>query len=609
MKRSLVAMLQRLVPSEGGATAVLWALILLPVLLMAGFAIDYRRVISAQAHLQGAIDAAVLASALDYADGAFLPGGERAGRARDTLLSTFEAELSGSSWATIPISVDFAESGGDAVQGTVTAEFPMAFGGLFGRSAVNISAESIAEAARAQRVEIVLALDNTTSMFSSNRFNLMRSAAKGFVNDLFDAAETPGLTAIGVVPWATLVNINSERPNGFDASGAPDRSLGADGRRMAANAPFEDRMRYLLAPESAEPYALSSMEDDFAPVSWRGCVRAAPRERTVTGTGTVASALTDAPVAGMRWHAALVEPELRTFRAPDDEDDDDDDRDDDDDDDRDSPVVRAGVDLGDGRVLACTQRAQSGGGNIHLDASRACSTGDDRPVTGVADPCVSDPNEFVWFQRGGRACPWQSSIFPWTSSRAISGPNQNCPVAMLGLSEDRSQIIDKLDEMHPATGGTHMDLGLMWGLRMLSPRPDWARFFGHAAPGGYDDPSVRKVLILLSDGQNVPPGSIEGYYGCTEGNTRGQAGPCWRAPDVSRLDERSLNALAADACAALRDRYNVEVYTIAVDVTDGDALDLLAACAGDPARAFNIRAAELETVFRGIAERQLRLTR
>ena len=118
---------------------------------------------------------------------------------------------------------------------------------------------------------------------------------------------------------------------------------------------------------------------------------------------------------------------------------------------------------------------------------------------------------------------------------------------------------------------------------------------------------MRKVLVLLTDGQNIPPSSIEGYYGCTEGDTRGQAGECWQAPGVQNLSEDALNGLTEDACDSLRNRYGVEIFTIAVDITDNDSIDVLADCAGVPERAFNIRASEIDAVFESIAARELRL--
>ncbi|MEO0881880.1 MAG: pilus assembly protein TadG-related protein [Pseudomonadota bacterium] len=584
--------------SESGATAIIFALSLLPILLLAGYAVDIRRATIAKSALQNALDAAVLAGALEYSRGAFLDPGQREANTGDVVDDIFGIDISGNGGVLSSQSVSFAIDG-DGVRGTASGNVPLIFGGLFGHSSIDVSVESVAEAAPARNLEIILALDNTTSMFRQSRFDQMRGAAKGFVNDLFDNPENQRLTSVGVVPWATLVNINSERPRAFNASAAADRAVGADGRRVVPNAPFENRLRYLLEPEDDRPYTRDQMERDFAPVTWRGCVRAAPGERRVSGGGAVTQPLTDDPVPGMRWHASFVEPELETVQAPegfneDDEDDDDD-------------ISLASLSVPTGEVLRCTQRPERGGGNIHLNITQPCSTGDNRPVDRIADACVSDPNEFDYFRTGGRACPWQNNIFPWTRQRSISGPNQNCPVAMLGLSRDRGQIIDKLDEMHPATGGTHMDLGLMWGLRALSPQPTWANFFGQPTPAAYDDEQTRKVLILLSDGENIAPGAIEGYYGCTEGDTRGAAGECWQADGVNRLSGGALNALTADACTAIRG-YGIELYTIAVDVDNNTALDLLAECAADGDRAFNIRASQIDEVFQAIAARELRLT-
>lgn len=581
--------------NQNGATAIIYALTILPLLLLLGFAIDFSRIRSAQSHMQAAVDSATLASALDFSNSVNLSEAARLDLAAATFDATYAADVATAQGGFETLSADINRIGDNGISGTVRGRVQLAFGGLFGRTELDLEATSAAEASPPQRLEIVLALDNTTSMFRNNRFNLMRSASKGFVNQIFDNSVGPEFASIGVVPWATLININSERPGDFDVSDAADRTPGANGTREVPNTPFENRAQYLLAPEVEENFSQAELEQAFAPVAWRGCVRSAPNERRVTGT-SVTEALTDAPVPGMRWHTALVEPELQSapFAGI-------------------SPstpeVINASFQLGADRILACTQNPNGSRRNVHIDVDRACLEGSN---IDLAEACVSDPNEFDYFRQGGDACPWQTNIFPWTSRRNISGPNQNCPVAMLGLSEDRSQVVDKLDEMHPVTGGTHMDIGLMWGLRMLSPQSEWASFFGQSEPGGYEDAGVRKVMILLTDGQNIAPGQIEGYYGCTETenvntDSRGIADDCWRAPGVSTLSGGALDALTEDACDAITDTYGIELFTIAVDINDNRALDLLEDCAGDPARAFNIRASELETVFEAIAAQELRL--
>lgn len=586
---------KRLRRDEAGSIAPIFAIMLLALLVILGFSLDFRRIASADARLQAAVDAAVLAGAQDFSRNPQLTAAERLSLATASVNATLNADLQTASFGLQLTSVAVSTAGttGEALEATVRANLPLAFGGLFGRSSVDISTSSAADAGTPQKVEIVLALDNTGSMFSGNRFNLMRSATKGFVNNLFDDSVGPGQTRIGVVPWATTVNINSERPGGFDISDAAVRSPGADGTRNTPSNPFENRLRYLLEPEADINYTAEGIARDFAPVEWRGCIRAAPNERRVSNAGSVQSPLTDDLVNGMRWHASLVEPQLRSFDAPSGFP-------------GDGAPVSATFNLAADQITRCNQNGASTIRNLHMDVNRACINTPTSSQINLVEACVSDPNEFSYFNGGGEVCPWLTNIFPWTSFRALAGPNQNCPVAMLGLSEDRGQLVDKLDEMYPVTGGTHMDVGLTWGLRMLSPRSQWAGFFGQNRPSLYEDTLTRKVLILLTDGQNIAP-AVEGYYGCSRTEDREAAGPCWQSPTIGNLSGGSLNNLTQDACTEIRDEYGIEVFTIAVDIDNQTALDLLADCAGQPDRAFNIRGAEIDAVFQSIAARQLRL--
>ena len=592
----------RMAECQNGATAIIYALCIFPLTLMVGFAIDYNRMVSAKSHVQQALDAAVMASALDFARNVEAPEAQRLTLAATVFTNVFEADLASSNRDLSTVAIDITRVGEGGIEANVTSQLGLVFGGLFGREFVSFPARGAAEAAPPQDVEIVLALDNTTSMFQNNRFDLMRSAAKGFVNNVLDDSAGAGATSIGVVPWATLVNINSERPGSFNVAPAANRSPTAAGIGVVPNEPFEDRLGYLFEPEAEIAYTREALERDFLPVSWRGCIRSAPGERRVTNGGNVTRRLTDEPVENMRWHTALVEPELQSFSAPSGFA-------------GDPGAIDASIQLDTGRILRCEQSRDGGiRRNVHIDVDRACieDNGDGLGQVTSVEACVSDPNEFGYFDEGGEACAWQDKdeISPWTEFHHLSGPNQNCPVAMLGLSEDRRQIIDKLDEMHPVTGGTHMDLGLMWGLRILSPRTEWAGFFDQSRPSRYDDAGTRKVLVLLTDGQNTAPRHFEGYYGCNEtsANARTEAGPCWRAPDVRNLSGNSLNNLTEDACEAIREDYGVEIFTIAVDITNGAAINLLADCAGEPANAFNISASEIDAVFESIAARQVRLT-
>lgn len=175
---------------------------------------------------------------------------------------------------------------------------------------------------------------------------------------------------------------------------------------------------------------------------------------------------------------------------------------------------------------------------------------------------------------------------------------------MLGLSGSRPQVLNTINRMSPVVGGTHNDVGLRWGLRALSPRTEWANFFGNSgsnAPLPFTGGASKKAMVLITDGENTQAEDFPGYWGCSDTAAPGCTGS--PAPDV--LDTRML-----DWCEAIRTTYGVEIYTVAVNITDADAVAKLATCAGDPARAFTVDAAALGGTLDSVARSifQLRLT-
>lgn len=131
-------------------------------------------------------------------------------------------------------------------------------------------------------------------------------------------------------------------------------------------------------------------------------------------------------------------------------------------------------------------------------------------------------------------------------------------------------------------------------------------------PAAFNDPNARKVMIVLTDGQNAFPYHYEGYYGCLEDTNRwvvGGPNPCRKDPTVTPQTRATLDKLMLDACEQIRTTYDVELYTIAVDVTDATALANLQACAGDSTRFFDVSSGDLDGTFEQLAEASLRLTR
>lgn len=206
-------------------------------------------------------------------------------------------------------------------------------------------------------------------------------------------------------------------------------------------------------------------------------------------------------------------------------------------------------------------------------------------------PCVADPNEVAWNSGGGQWCAWVPAT-NWTTFEPTVGPNINCPTPMLGLSGSRPQVLATIDRMTPVVGGTHNDVGLRWGLRMLSPRTQWNNFFGLTTPAAaYAGSNTKKAMVLITDGENTQANDFPGYWGCADTNAPG----CTGSPDQAALNTKML-----DWCTEIRSN-NIELYTVAVNVSNATAVSLLAQCAGDTAHSFSIDAADLQTTLASIS--------
>jgi len=637
------------------------ALCLLPLIALGGLMLDVRKATNHKAYVQSALDASALAGAKSFIENFKMELPERKQLAIDSANALFNEEmrLAGNSFTADSLQISITDDYELSVSTAVHT--PTTFASLAGINEMSSSMSATAVAGDVRGYEIVLVLDNTTSMFSANRMNNMRDAAKTFTEIVFAGSPEPELTKIGVIPYGATLNINVEQPAIWDDSVddpvAKTASVAPAGSRIVPAAAFNDRRQYLSSFEDGSNLSATELAWYGDPVEWRGCIRGAPGERRVTGGGSVPQPLTDDAVPGMRWPLGIIESERGAYfvhassatHAPPPDDDDDDDDDDsgpppDPDPDPEEvqgslndllrrydvhnvrPLIeQAGTSSYGGHgtwTLMCTPpTSQITPGGIEIEGARnqflrvdeACTTGTDIAPNGMLDSCVSDPNEFEYFANGGNACPWQpsSDIFPWDAPKGISGPNINCPTAMLGMSSSPTQIFSKLDEMYPVPGGTQMDVGLMWGLRAMSDRNEWTNFFGYQSgeePTPFAVQTTRKVMILLTDGENKAPFHFEGYYGCKEGNTRGgNAKACWKHDDIAKLDQASLDALTLDACTEIRDTYNIELYTIAVGVTDPATIASLEACAGTAANAFNVQSGQLGEVFEGLAKRTLRL--
>ncbi|MGD9785547.1 MAG: VWA domain-containing protein [Hyphomicrobiaceae bacterium] len=136
-----------------------------------------------------------------------------------------------------------------------------------------------------------------------------------------------------------------------------------------------------------------------------------------------------------------------------------------------------------------------------------------------------------------------------------------------------------------ANGWTAGQLGTAWSWYMLSP--EWAGVLpGESRPAAYSDDSVRKVAVLMTDG---------------EYNTQyDAAGISTRDTGAAPMNGAS-DAQARKLCEGMK-ASGIEVYTVGFALTEAQAVETMGKCASSKQHAYIAQSSEqLRQAFRDIA--------
>ncbi|MCP4393048.1 MAG: hypothetical protein GY804_02095 [Alphaproteobacteria bacterium] len=209
--------------------------------------------------------------------------------------------------------------------------------------------------------------------------------------------------------------------------------------------------------------------------------------------------------------------------------------------------------------------------------------------------------------------PSNSSGTNWYYSSR--GPNYYCTRPVLPMTNVKQDLLDNIDVM-VASGNTDIHLGLMWGLRLISPEPPFTE--GES----WDDEEWNKVIIVLTDGVNVLGRNDSRCYEST--TTRPVPG--WEsggpysmysgqgyAVDNNTMNVTSssdynmhvaaaakLNTLTSEICENVKDK-DVLLYTITFQLNSSSTSTLFRNCATDEDKYFNSPDnSELQSAFRSI---------
>ena len=196
---------------EDGTTAILFALALLPIIVMFGFAMDIQRAQSVKSQIQATADAAALAGARQYYDG----GDTAEAVARAYFENAMAAISHGATCANPTIETD-DETGSVSVAANCSVETTIS--GIIGTEKIALNSAATARS-KSSRLDLALMLDVSGSMKGAKIADL-KTAANNAVDIL--TSGNSGDTRIALVPYSTSVNLGSYTeavvgPDNFDA--------------------------------------------------------------------------------------------------------------------------------------------------------------------------------------------------------------------------------------------------------------------------------------------------------------------------------------------------------------------------------------------------------
>jgi hypothetical protein len=547
---------KRLFKSEEGAVAPLVGVCIIMLIGAIAVAVDIGRGQVAQSKLQSSLDAAGLAAGAivgqNLDDVLLKPEAEKylhanfEGSTIDADISRFELELSE-----------------DETLVTLEAEatLPTTFMRIFGEKEMKVSARS--EITREMTgLEVAIVVDVTGSMNdavgngdSTKKIVALRKAANDLINILFGSNEEVDDLWVGVVPFSQSVNIGtshaswvSDLANYTDmiycngpTSGTPKCPTPSGGLNLTTENvstrtnPITRVNRYMDAAPSGWYFKDPTTG---ARHTWRGCVL----ERWTGGLD-----VTDDVPATQKWQTYFVPDTSSTALNP------------------------AGTNNNNWRLnngnYAITIDHDGDNDNEELSANRGCP---EYPITILTNKKSELSN-----------AEWDLD-----------------PPAGTGLPKPGKEGTGALDVLLWPTGNTHINVGAVWGWRLLSP--DWRGLWGGAMdanslPLEYDEPLSHKAVILMTDGNNTMSEDEYTAYGWLAHNHLGTTN--------ENTAVTKLNTKTSAICTAMKEK-GITIYTIVFgNGSNSASKTMMKNCASETDfYFFSPSSAALKTAFKAIGD-------
>lgn len=239
---------------QRGAVAALLGLLVVPLFIMLGLAIDGARAYLLKAKLQQAIDSAGLAG------GQALGVGDPGEAIQMYFDANYPSDFMSGQIDAFDVTID--EDAG-TVTVVATATIPTAFMRVAGIPDVTVNARTVIQRANTG-IELALVLDDTSSMLDSGKIGALKDAAHELLQILYGNHDTLDNLWVAVVPYRGAVDVGSQHTDwltGYDpAAFAPDSWAGCVEARAAPHdqddvAPSSEPLVALLWPsEPGNPW-------------------------------------------------------------------------------------------------------------------------------------------------------------------------------------------------------------------------------------------------------------------------------------------------------------------------------------------------------------------
>ena len=200
-------MLRRFLKDRAANIAPIFGIAIIPIVAVAGLAVDYSRASSAKVDIQSALDATALALSKEAVGMSQFDLEKRA-------TEYFKAILRRPEVTNIVIDPKLTNLGSGGYQLNIngTAKIGSTFALVMRQSDLDIAGTAQVKWG-VKRLEVALALDNTGSMSSNGKLSALKTATHNLLDTLKKAATNADSVKVAIIPFDTTVNIGTASKN------------------------------------------------------------------------------------------------------------------------------------------------------------------------------------------------------------------------------------------------------------------------------------------------------------------------------------------------------------------------------------------------------------